>query len=57
MIANLLNLFRKTSPKYTQCLHHRTWLSRQVQEELLKKEAEANLSIIRKEENWYSKYL
>lgn len=56
MIANLLNLFRKKSPKYAQCLTHRTWLSRQVQEELLKKEAAENLKGY-KEEQWFSKYL
>jgi hypothetical protein len=59
-VEKFLNMFRfrkKEGPKYTQCLTHRTWLSRQVQEEVIKQEAEANLSAIRKEENWYSKYL
>ena len=47
---------KKEGPKYTQCLTHRTWLSRQVQEELLKKEAEENVKGY-KEQQWFSKYL
>ena len=58
-IEKFLNMFRfrkKEAPKYIQCLHHRTWLSRQVQEELIKRENNRNLFSIRKEDNWYSKY-
>ena len=58
-IEKFLNMFRfrkKEGPKYTQCLTHRTWLSRQVQEELLKKEAEENVKGY-KEQQWFSKYL
>ena len=58
-IEKFLNMFRfrkKEAPKYTQCLTHRTWLSRQVQEEVLKKEAETNLKGYR-EQQWFSKYL
>ena len=58
-IEKFLYMFRfrkKEGPKYTQCLTHRTWLSRQVQEELLKKEAEENVKGY-KEQQWFSKYL
>lgn len=57
-IEKFLNMFRfrkKKGPKYTECLTHRTWLSRQVQEEMLKRESEVTLKS--KENEWFSKYL
>ncbi len=53
---NMFHLRKKEGPKYTQCLTHRTWLSRQVQEEVLKQEAKTNLKGY-KEQQWFSKYL
>jgi len=40
-------------------LHHRTWLQRQVEEELLKREVKNNFRDWGKDkqEAWYSKYL
>ena len=55
MLRDMFRLRKKRGPKYTKCLTHRTWLDRQVQEELLKKEAEANFKA--KESEWFSKYL
>ena len=57
MIKKLIDKLRssKPAPKYAQCLHHRTWLSRQVQEEILKR-----ISYIKKpgtDEQWYTRYL
>lgn len=61
-IEKFLHMFRLRKngrPKYTQCLTHRPWLSRQVQEELLKKEVAENLKACAKgkKEEWFSKYL
>ena len=48
---------KKEGPKYTQCLTHRTWLSRQVQEELLKQEAAETVRRVGQDRLWYDKYL
>ncbi len=58
MFKFITNLFKgsKRELKYVDCLHHRTWLQRQVEEELLKREAKNNIQDY-KEEEWYSKYL
>ena len=42
LITNLLK-GKKRKLKYVDCLHHRTWLQRQVEEELLKQEVKNNL--------------
>ncbi len=56
-IQKLINMFKrkKNVPKYTQCLTHRTWLSRQVEEEILKERA--RVDVVAKEDNWYTRYL
>ncbi len=56
-IQKLINMFKrkKNAPKYTQCLTHRTWLSRQVEEEILKEKA--RVDVVAKEDNWYARYL
>ena len=55
MLRDMFRLRKKRVPKYTECLTHRTWLDRQVQDEMLKREAEATLKA--KENEWFSKYL
>ncbi len=61
MFKLITNLFKsnKRELKYVDCLHHRTWLQRQVEEELLKREAKNNIQDWGKgkEEEWYTKYL
>jgi hypothetical protein len=60
MFKLITNLFKKKQElKYVDCLYHRTWLQRQVEEELLKREAKNNIHDWGKdkEEEWYSKYL
>jgi hypothetical protein len=61
MFKLITNLFKgkRRELKYVDCLHHRTWLQRQVEEELLKQEVKNNLKDWGKgkEEEWYSKYL
>lgn len=54
-LRDLFWLRKKSVPKYTKCLTHRTWIDRQVQEEMLKRESEATLKS--KENEWFSKYL
>ncbi len=50
-------LFRRGTRKirYANCLSHRTWLSRQVQEEVLKQDYLRNVT--GEDPNWYNKYL
>lgn len=50
-------LFRRGVKKirYTNCLTHRTWLSRQVQEEQLKQDYLRHVT--GENPNWYSKYI
>ncbi len=57
MIKKLIDKLRssKPAPKYAQCLHHRTWLSRQVQEEILKRSQ--YIKRPGKDEQWYTRYL
>ena len=58
MIKKLIEKLRskKPAPKYAQCLHHRTWLSRQVQEEIIKRDYKT--AVTGTESNvWYSRYL
>lgn len=59
MIKKLIDKLRsnKAAPKYAQCLHHRTWLSRQVQEEVLKRDLKGTAKSIGKDEQWYTRYL
>tara|TARA_R110000851_G_C12755482_1_gene532530 strand:- start:272 stop:457 length:186 start_codon:yes stop_codon:yes gene_type:complete len=58
LITNLIK-GKKCELKYVNCLHHRTWLQRQVEEELLKREVKNNFRDWGKDkqEVWYSKYL
>ena len=50
-------LFRRGTKKirYANCLTHRTWLGRQVQEELLKQEYLR--TVTGEDPNWYNKYM
>lgn len=61
MFKFIKNLFkgRRRELKYVDCLHHRSWLQRQVEEELLKQEVKDNIQDWGKgkEEEWYTKYL
>ena len=59
MIKKLIDKLRNRKPelKYAQCLHHRTWLSRQVQEEILKRDYKGTAKSIGKDEQWYTRYL
>lgn len=59
----LLDLYQrltaKEKPQYLNCLTHRTWLSRQVQEVVLEQERRDNLRAQQQEiskRNWYDKY-
>jgi len=51
-------LFRRGVKKirYANCLTHRTWLSRQVQEELIRLEYISTVTG-HEDPNWYSKYI
>tara|TARA_R110002167_G_scaffold283894_1_gene489077 strand:+ start:981 stop:1166 length:186 start_codon:yes stop_codon:yes gene_type:complete len=61
MFKLITNLFKgkRRELKYVDCLHHRTWLQRQVEEELFKLEVKNSIRNWGKdkEEEWYSKYL
>ncbi len=64
-IQKLIYMFRrnKPEPKFAKCLQHRTWLSRQVKEEMSNREAQTRVSsttsqqTINKDDNWYTRYL
>jgi len=64
-IEKLLNMFRrnKSEPKFAKCLQHRTWLDRQVKEEMINRAAQTRVSstkaqpTIAKDDNWYTKYI
>ncbi len=58
LIKTLFN--KKQEPTYANCLQHRTWLQRQVDNELLKRQLRSMPSYsgtVKREENWYAKYL
>lgn len=60
MFKLITNLFKKKRElKYANCLQHRTWLQRQVDNELLKRQAKENVSFQDKgkEAEWYERYL
>lgn len=54
---------RKETPKYALCLKHRTWLERQVKEEMINRAASTRVSsdtskpTVAKDDNWYTRYL
>ena len=63
-IEKFLNMFRrKETPKYALCLKHRTWLERQVKEEMINRAASTRVSsdtsepTVAKDDNWYTRYL
>lgn len=60
MFKLITNLFKKKQkPKYVNCLQHRTWLQRQVDNEMLKRQAKDNSLTLGKdkESEWYERYL
>ena len=61
MFKLITNLFRKKQePKYSNCLQHRTWLQRQVDNEIFKHQSKLlpdYSDTVKSEENWYVKYL
>lgn len=60
MFELIKNIFKKKQePKYANCLQHRTWLQRQVDNEMLKRQAKDNVSSLGKdkEAEWYERYL
>ena len=55
-LQKVFNLFKRNRRrKYIYCFSHRTWISRQVQEEQLKHQT--YIEVVGKEENWYDRYL
>lgn len=61
-IMKLINMFRKTPElKYANCLTHRPWLARQVDEVMRKRKTslytKAEATTVKKDDNWYTRYL